>query len=753
MGINQAIYTSSAKGISKGGGMGIHSYNLKCSDLELSDFELSYCQYYFSGEIEDIPYLPVKYVYGKTQNGRFMAAEVTYLGKDYNKENGRMGNLLSHMYSFGKEDLTVYPMELYGSSDFLTSIPTEDVDGTNEVNYLPETNQIQKGTLICIEEIQDFLGDGRMEMFCHMLAAVLKRDAIHKIIIQDTHENIVKWIASIEFSLPPVSAREITFSTFERDPMMSEFDIRGAVPGMSSGDWEEYASTGQFYVFDGIQKKYPEFNITYDYFQFGVGMGLAYSYDAMLEFYRFLSGYSYEKADEDIYCGFQLFQISQGGMASLKNNEFLNAVSFEGKYGNKSSYLELLEQLKESLNSNQEIDKDIFKSLQSLVAEFYSKELTEKELEQILEITLFTDIYLKEKKTDLSLNDSMWEKIYQILGKRQSDHLVYVMRLLAEKKSYRRLGSFQAFLLKNIKKENLERFVTKFYTGYWIDVPEEENKFFDAVIQEAADVYELLEEKEEKYEKALTLFLSVQEMGKGTIAGNGCNHLIQIIEAETVITDKKLFQGNKKKKDGGIFEIKQTKCAFEAFNYAQRNQPDLSISKIRLYHLAMCIVKTYEEGFPMTQSKALKIYSEYPVSIRDVSLDELSVYFQLLADVIFTAETSRQEYLLLLNFWKLTRTQKKVLINVFAKMEFDYLKKEKSYVGVDAILGAILDQGDEEYKDALRDYICGLKESFKEKVTDSLRGKAERDVFLFWNKLSEEEETGGKKGFFRFGRR
>ena len=156
MGINQAIFTCSAKGISRGGGQGIYTYNRECSELELSEFEMSYCQYYYSGPLSEVPNLPTKYVYGKIQGGRYMAAEVTYLGKDYDKESGRTGNIISHMYSFENKDLFAYPMQLYGSHYFLTSIDDTDVDGTNEVDYLPEVSSIDVGDIVTIENVQDF---------------------------------------------------------------------------------------------------------------------------------------------------------------------------------------------------------------------------------------------------------------------------------------------------------------------------------------------------------------------------------------------------------------------------------------------------------------------------------------------------------------------------------------------------------------------------------------------------------------------
>ena len=243
MGINQAIYTSSARGIEKGGGAGIHTYNRSCSEFELSEFKQSFCTYDYKGDSSKIPELPRKMLFKKIDGRRYMQALVTYLGQDYAKEQGRVGNFLSHMYSFEKEDIQVYPFQLYGSPDFRVAMRQEEVDGSREVEYLPEMKKVRPGAEVSIERVQDFLADEkRMELFCHLLAAVLSRDGVHKVIIYDRHENIILWLAGIQYALPLQSAIEVSYSSMEDDPTMSEFDIRGAVPGLSRGTLEDYAN-------------------------------------------------------------------------------------------------------------------------------------------------------------------------------------------------------------------------------------------------------------------------------------------------------------------------------------------------------------------------------------------------------------------------------------------------------------------------------------------------------------------------------
>lgn len=748
MGINQAIYTSSAKGIKKGGGMGIHTYNYNCDDAEIYEFEMSFCQYQHSRQIEDISELPTKCLYKKIPSGRYMLSEVTYLGQDYDKNMGRMGNFLSHMYSFEKQELCAYPMELYGSSDFRVSMRTEEVDGTNEVQYLPEVSTIEKGTEITIEKIQDFLEEDRMEMFCHLLAAVLHIGTVHKVIILDTHENILKWIGAVQYALPLQCAREISFSTYEHDPTMSEFDIRGAVYGLSTGEYEDYQENGQFYVFDGIRRIYPEFDISSAYFQFGIQMGLAYSYDSLQEFFAFMENYSYEKADMDICSGFELFQMVKGGMNFLQSSEFMQAVSFEGEYGNNGSYLEMLKGIVTGLETANASDKKFLQNFSRLLTDFLRKQLTQKETEEILGIFLNLKEFFQEEE-----NDDVWQKICRVLTKEQSENLQVSMEFLSGKEAYKYLGELEAYIISHIKKENVERYVSKFYLRYWTNAPADALMYFDIILYEAASIFSQNESEEERYKEALNLFLAVQEMGEGNIFGKGCQALLQLIEDGTCITDKKMFQISKKRKDGELLAKKQAKCAFEAFNYIQRNNSDFSVSRIRMKHLADCIVKAYEENIPMTQSNALKIYAQYPIEVLEIDNEEFGKFFELLLEVITTVETEREEYLLFLKFWQLTKEQKEILIYVLADAEFTYTKKEKESKGVQSLLGAVAELGDTEYRDGLKKYAAEMKGSFKEKMSGVFLSEAKRDVRELWADISREEERESKKSFFKFVKR
>lgn len=752
MSINQAIYTSSASGISKGGGLGVHSYNRACSEAEINEFGLSYCHYYFHGNAEEIPDLPVKLVYGRTSNGRYMQSCITYLGKDYNQESGRMGNLLSHMYSFGKEDLHVYPLQLYGSPDYRTSMRTDEVDGSTAVDYLPEVSDVACGTEITIDNIQEFIGDGRMEMFCHLLAAVLKIDNIHKIIIYDTHENIIWWLAAIQFALPLQCAREISYSSYERDPMMSEFDIRGAVVGMCEGDCYEYAASGQFYVFDGVNKEYPKFDVSSDFFKYGVETGMDFLYDVMTEFFAFVQRYNYEKADDDIKDGFALYQMIQGGMNLVEDAEFTAAVSFEAKYGNKESYKKLLTELFEKLTDNPGgASETLLHNIRVLLIGYLRMQLDEKELTFILSLVIQFEEFILQNKYEDAKVDEMWCQLYVNMHKYQKSNIANINKFLVGAKRYERLGAFCAYLYDKAEQNRDVHMAGYIFTKYWGEVPEKEYVHFDPVVDVAAVILNAYEKENEKYEDAIDLFLWVQEKGKGNIGGNGCDRLIRIIENLTDITDKKLFK--EKKKGDTEFDRQFEKCAFEAFNYTQRHGRSLGIAKIRLYHLAKCLVDICSEEKELTKSNKLKIYAKCPIQTKTITDEVFDTYIDRMSDYVNQSEVNEEEYQLLFSFMELDDERKETLSGLFLDHESDYFKREKEISGITAVLNTVKLLGDEAYELGVVSCIADMKDSYKDKVSSALKAD-DREAYSYWIRLvTKAAKKVTKKGFFRFGKR
>lgn len=757
MGINQAIFTSSARGIAKGGGLGIHTYNQQCSEFELSEFVQSFCQYHYDGNGREISKLPRKMMFKKIDNQHYMQAAVTYLGKDYNKEQGRMGNILSHMFSFENADIRVYPLQLYGSSNFRYTMDQTEVDGSRDVSYLPEIRNVYPGSIITIDTVQEFLNKKlwRIDFFCHLMAAVLSRDDIHKVIIYDSHENIIMWLAAVQYALPLQCAIEISFSSYENDPTMSEFDIRGAVYGLSIGDLEEYQSGGQFYVFNGIDIEYPKFDISADYFQDGVQTCMAFAYESMQRFYKFMENYNYRKADMDLCAGFKLFQMMQSGMDVLEESEFQQAVSFESKYGGKKSYWLIVKELFEKLAVSP-TDAGLIKSIYIWLAGYFKKELDMQEWKFAVTCVIQLEQHEKGMWKDTKEKRKIWELIYSTSVQKKCFETL--AKQLQESGLYQHLGELSACYICQSKKESIVKQIGQLFSLFWLPIPQNAYKYFDLAVREAATIIQGYEEKK-KYVEALSIFLKLQDLGNGEIVGTGMDRLLYMISDGTNLNDLKPQKSgflHKKKGVDGELEQMQTKCAFESFNYTQRNRKDLPIAKIRLLHLGRCIIKVYEEGRILAKSQALAVYLKYPVAVEKISEEEFESYMQILCESIFLVENTKEDYMQLMTYWILEKEQKANLIRMFLSCELNNAKKEDQIKGLAELLAVIKNLRDEEYTEALICAVMEMRDSQREKVTEMLEEKMGRGnkIHQYWKEIKDNSKRSEKnrKGFLRFGR-
>lgn len=759
MGINQALFTSSARGISKGGGLGLHSYNRTCSDMELREFEQGFCHYSYQGDSSEIPNLPKKMLYKKIDGDRYLLASVTYLGKDYLKEQGRMGNLLSHMYSFERKDLTKYPMEFCASPDFRYEMESDEVDGSRRVEYLSEVSGVRTGTKVMRETVQAFLEaePWRIDFFRNLLAAVFHRDAVHKVILSDSHEHILMWLAAVEFALPLQCAIELSFSSYEENPMISEFDIRGMASGLSVGSCEEYAASGQYYVFDGNHQAYPKFDITEGYFQYGILFGI----DSIQGFCDFMKSYGYYGVDMDICAGYNLYQMVQGGMDLLGEKEFQDAVSFESKYGDRATYRQILENQFEKIEGSYTPDLSVLKSIYVWLIGYFQKPLTIKDLEFAVAYAVRLERYGKDNTKLVNARKQMWEFIYEtMVQSKQKTALAFLLEKLKEAGLYEHIGEFSRYLIQFANEDTAAKRLGRLFTMLWEAVPQTEYRYFDAVVETEADRLAAYDGKEQ-YREALLAFLKVQELGYGQVHGKGMEKLIAFLSCGTNFEDlKPRKQGliHRKKENRDELEQLQAKAAFEAFNYAQKHNKNISIANIRLLHLGKCIQNAFELEKPLEKVKTLRIYSDYPVDMERISHDEFEFYLDILCETIFTMQLDKSDYMQLLTYWILEKRQKSILMQKFLSGEMNSVKKDSEAGGLISLLSALKNLNDEEYTEAFQKNLFLLKESQCVRAADLMKKEygADNEGYRFWRQLIRGEKPTEKsltKKFPKFGKR
>lgn len=352
MSLHQIIYTSCMRGINGvNDGQQIFSYDASFKDVNNDEVKrlFSYQPPALEPGVimtEEIALkLPRSYTYRKLDNGTCALALNTYLGRDYMGAAGRFGNHLSHVVLIDESDMQNYPCEFYGSSLLRDHMEFEEVNNSNRPDFLPEPI-LERGFAVDIDAVIEFLSvDGRIEIFKNMLYAVFSFETERKrVVICDEPENIIMWIAAIEYTLPLKIALGINFSTYDFDPSLSASQICGVVPNGS-----RYTAENQrlHFVFDFYQNNFAEFKKDEQYFDF-IDIAMSFSYDSLQDFHHFIiERYTYNKADKKMYDAYKLYSIMTDGIDGLMESGIKAALSFADEYAIPSEQLRILQNLLE----------------------------------------------------------------------------------------------------------------------------------------------------------------------------------------------------------------------------------------------------------------------------------------------------------------------------------------------------------------------------------------------------------------------
>jgi len=350
---HQIIYTSCMRGINGvNDGQQIFSY-----DADFKDGKSEAIRSLFSYQTptleagvvmsEEIALtMPKSFIFRKLDNGTCAVTLNTYLGRDYMGSAGRFGNSLSHSIICDEAEYTRYPCEFYGSEMLRDSMPYEEVNNPETPNFLP-TPELIRGYRVDIDNVIEFLGeDDRMGIFGNMLHAMLSFESERKrIVICDKPDNIIMWIAALEYTLPLKIALNINFTTYEYDPSLSRSQICGVVPNGTKYNPGAYESLQSHFVFDLYRNDTVDFNIRGNFHDF-IEVAMSVSHDVLKSFHEFLmNSYSYSNADLEYYNAYSLYKLRFDGILEINKESFVNAVSFADKFADDGEKIALIDKL------------------------------------------------------------------------------------------------------------------------------------------------------------------------------------------------------------------------------------------------------------------------------------------------------------------------------------------------------------------------------------------------------------------------
>lgn len=189
--------------------------------------------------------MPVSYTY-RYKGGNCAVSRSASLGR---LPDGQM-NRISHSILFSEEDFGVYPCDFIGSASFLETAAAEAVNSVSGVGYMGAP-VLQTGTEVTINKVMKFLSlKCNFAIFKNMFWALMhKEDTKRRIVICDEQENIIMWIAALNYALPLNYAKKVSFSTYAYDPKTADVDVCGVVAQCTAYNRQMYEDE-RFFVFD-----------------------------------------------------------------------------------------------------------------------------------------------------------------------------------------------------------------------------------------------------------------------------------------------------------------------------------------------------------------------------------------------------------------------------------------------------------------------------------------------------------------------
>lgn len=155
--------------------------------------------------------------------------------------NGRPGNFFAHTVVTEPDIFASVPPILYWKSSFWKN---KDTQSRSRIDSLPTLPTFDAEPSFDIEGMWDFLDQGkRREWLYRLLCAVIHCNRTYRrIIILDSTDNVVWWIAVISSLLPPDYRPLLSFATYFHDPTASPFMITGITRDAFRSSQDMYSS-------------------------------------------------------------------------------------------------------------------------------------------------------------------------------------------------------------------------------------------------------------------------------------------------------------------------------------------------------------------------------------------------------------------------------------------------------------------------------------------------------------------------------
>lgn len=747
MGIKQAIYTSCRIGIEGKSGVCLYSMsealNVASKNRFMTDsiYKKDYKCQLPAGE------LPLNFFTGTDETGALYIQQVRSI-IDYDESKGRTGNVLSQMLLLERPDELALPaMAYYESPDFRTSMREEEVSSGDRPAYLPELSELRPGVRTQFEQVCEFIkkGTGRMEAFLHLLAAVPgAREEKKTIVIADSPENIVMWMAGVTFCLPMELNRKLTLSTYAFDPESSGFDLCGYVAGVSGS---EFLKSRHDYslVFDMENMNYPRQDISGSYFN-NAKMSLLTSNDEYVRrFNDFLDSRRFSGTQDERYLAFEVYSLLDGSQISDDGKYSLSRICDFGKqWFGPGEICTFTENLLEQFSERKKAQADDIRQMVSVMANCPVKEMTA--------CLLAAEKDREEKRISGKLLDYVWDEYLSLLYGYDQANLALLEALLKENPE--RSAQLLNFEMKHTKKDGMDRFRDNLHrtlnpeTGRWSADSEKVLEKYEDFIQENY-------EGKERLGKQLELLRFLLELRKNS---QQIQRVVANTERDFPIADPEISEKNKLFKKGrdreyvsvlGSYKGNLFAMADAILDYTKGTGAAVDCSRSHLYLAGVDLWRQYlqSETFDFARSANLlkTEFAESPIDTGTVSAGELKSYFQWIRTPLLATIFTRESYDLLFTACRMTAEQKQMAAGLLMDWMLENYDKNTSTEEIGQFILFCYSGDPEIYRGVLEEKIGGMKKTTLQGIRDYF-GQNQMDQKSFGLYLDSICENKQKKG-------
>lgn len=337
---SQYIYTSWKNGDSLDKGFMIYSKSTDITEVECS--EIFYAmQYVVPRDLNLMPTpeeiadtFPYSFASFELSTGRHCVAQSTYIGRDYST---RFGNYIVYALIFDKDELSVYPAELFGQDYMKTAMTEEELNAKPPVPPLPKLEIEDYGDVINDDEIVNFISE-REDEFAYLLSAVIAaKEKGVPLYLNDTRENLVLWFAAIQKAFPLEIAKKLSFTTyvgnynkFNDMNARVKFDCYGVRSGEFNFDYRAGVSETNKIVLDFLGG-----NMTANIPVLVVARAIAESYtigmDEIYSFARFLEENNYNSFGSDLESAYLAYTLNERDEFDFNDANVISLLGFMKK--------------------------------------------------------------------------------------------------------------------------------------------------------------------------------------------------------------------------------------------------------------------------------------------------------------------------------------------------------------------------------------------------------------------------------------